>query len=64
MLSQGDRRLFNPYGIIAVNPAKHPHVNYRLATALIAYVSGPEGQRIIREFKRFGRTLFVPTTIP
>ncbi|MFQ5914924.1 MAG: substrate-binding domain-containing protein [Nitrospinota bacterium] len=63
-LSEGDPRLFNPYGIIAVNPAKHPHVNYRLATALIAYVTGPEGQRIIREFKKFGRQLFVPTAVP
>lgn len=63
-LSEGDRQLFNPYGIIAVNPAKHPHVKYRLAMELIAYVTGREGQRIIREFRRFGRNLFVPTAIP
>ncbi len=64
VLSEGDTRLFNPYGIIAVNPAKHPHVNHHLALALIAYVTGPEGQGVIRKFKRFGRQLFVPTVFP
>ena len=61
VIVEGDKRLFNPYGIIAVNPARHPHVKFDLARALIDYVTGREGQRIIGEFKRFGRRLFIPT---
>lgn len=56
--------LYNPYGIIAVNPAKHPHSNYTLAMAYIAWVTSPQGQKIIAGFKdRTGKTLFTPLTI-
>ncbi len=61
VIVEGDKRFFNPYGIIAVNPARHPHVKFDLARALIEYVTGPEGQRIIGEFQRFDRRLFIPT---
>ncbi|HIE26926.1 TPA: tungsten ABC transporter substrate-binding protein, partial [Candidatus Poribacteria bacterium] len=44
ILVEGDERLFNPYGIIAVNPAKHPHANYVYAMALIGWVTSVEGQ--------------------
>jgi tungstate transport system substrate-binding protein len=66
ILCEGDPDLFNPYGIIAVNPAKHPHVNYVLAMAYIGWVTSPEGQKIIREFgkERFGQPLFIPAAIP
>ena len=53
-----EQGLFNPYGIIAVNPAKHPHVKYDLAMKFIDYVSGPEGQKIIAEFKVDGDPIF------
>jgi tungstate transport system substrate-binding protein len=61
VLVEGDPRLFNPYGIIAVNPARHPQANYAGAMALIAWVTSVEGQAIIRDFKIAERALFVPT---
>jgi tungstate transport system substrate-binding protein len=66
ILTEGDPLLFNPYGIIAVNPAKHPHVNYVLAMAYIGWVTCPEGQKIIREFgkDKFGQALFIPVAVP
>ena len=66
ILCQGDPDLFNPYGIIAANPAKYPHVNYVLAMAYIGWVTSPNGQKIIREFgkEKFGQPLFIPAAIP
>ncbi|MDY6844352.1 MAG: substrate-binding domain-containing protein [Thermodesulfobacteriota bacterium] len=66
VLFEGDSVLFNPYGIIAVNPATHPHVNYVKALALIGWVTSQEGQKIIREFgkEKFGQPLFIPVAIP
>jgi len=60
ILCEGDEKLFNPYGIIAVNPYRHPHTNYVYAMALIGWVTSPEGQRIIGEFKKSGKILFYP----
>ena len=66
ILFEGDPLLFNPYGIIAVNPAKYPHANYLKAMALIGWVTSQEGQKIIRGFgkDKFGEPLFIPTAIP
>lgn len=58
ILFQREKGLFNPYGIIAVNPKKFPHVNYDLAMKLIDYVTGTEGQRIISAFKAHGEPVF------
>ncbi len=58
VLRQGDRTLWNPYGIIAVNPKKHPHVKYGLAVKLIDFVTGPEGRSLIAGFKVDGEPLF------
>jgi len=63
ILVEGDERLFNPYGIIAVNPAKHPHANYVYAMALIGWVTSVEGQKIIADYKKFGEALFHPMAI-
>jgi len=63
ILSEGDPRLFNPYGIIAVNPAVHPHVNYMGAMQLIAWMTSLEGQKIIGEYKQHGEVLFFPDAI-
>lgn len=60
ILSEGDKALFNPYGIIAVNPKKHPKVKYDLAKKFIDYVTGPEGQKVIADFKVHGKQLFFP----
>ena len=66
ILCAGDPRLFNPYGVIAVNPARHPEVHYVMAMALIGWLTSPEAQARIRIFgrERYGRALFVPTAVP
>ncbi len=58
VLQQGDKNLWNPYGIIAVNPKKHAHVKYDLAMKLIDFVTGPEGQSLIAGYKVDGEPLF------
>lgn len=58
IIFEGEQGLFNPYGIIAVNPAKHPHVKYDLAMKFIDYVTGPEGQKIIADYKVDGDPIF------
>jgi tungstate transport system substrate-binding protein len=65
ILFEGDPTLFNAYGIIAVNPARHPSVNYIMAMALIGWVTSQEGQRIIADFgkEKFGVSLFFPDAI-
>lgn len=65
ILFEGDPTLFNPYGIIAVNPARHPSVNYIMAMALIGWVTSQEGQRIIADFGKgkYGAALFYPDAI-
>ena len=61
VLRQGDRNLWNPYGIIAVNPKRHAHVKYDLAKKLIDFVTGPEGRSLIAGFKMDGEPLFFVT---
>ncbi len=61
ILVEGDARMFNPYGIIAVNPKKYPDVNYKGATALIDWITSKEGQQQIASFKVNGEQLFVPS---
>ncbi len=66
IMTEDDPCLFNPYGIIAVNPQKHPHVNYILAMAYIGWITSPKGQKIIKEFgkDKFGQSLFIPLAVP
>ncbi|MDH3631625.1 MAG: substrate-binding domain-containing protein [Gammaproteobacteria bacterium] len=61
LLFEGDPPLFNPYGIIAVNPERHPDVNYPGAIKLIKWMTSPAAQKMIGEFKIKGQQLFVPT---
>lgn len=61
ILVEGDGRLLNIYGIIAVNPKKYPHVKYDLAITLINWITSLEGQRIIGEYKKDGKPLFIPS---
>lgn len=60
---EGDKDLFNPYGVIAVNPAKHASVNYEGAKAFTNYIISPEGQKLIGEFgkDKYGAPLFFPS---
>lgn len=60
---ENDPLLDNPYHIILVNPEKHPHTRIELARKYQAYVTGDEGQRIIREFRIKGEQLFYPDVI-
>jgi len=63
MLAEGDERLFNPYGIIAVNPARYPDANYQGAMALIAWLTSVQGQRIIANYTADGSPLFFPVAV-
>jgi tungstate transport system substrate-binding protein len=57
--------LYNPYGIMAVNPKNHPHVDYEGAMKLIEFVTSAEAQKMIGEFEdKYGNKLFVPLAIP
>ena len=60
VLVEGDTRLFNQYGVIVVNPAKHPHVRKDLAQAFADWVVSPEGQASIADYKIGGEQLFFP----
>lgn len=64
ILSEGDPALHNPYGVIAVNPARHPQVNYIKAMAFIGWLTSPECQRLISTFKQQGEVLFYPDAVP
>ena len=60
VLVEGDKRLFNQYGVIVVNPAKHPHVKKDLAQQFADWVVGAEGQATIASYKITGEQLFFP----
>ncbi|TVR29438.1 MAG: tungsten ABC transporter substrate-binding protein [Spirochaetaceae bacterium] len=60
VLFEGDALLFNPYGIIAVNPQRHPHVRLELAQALIRHVTSSQGQALIAGYRVRGQQLFFP----
>ncbi len=57
---EGDQRLFNQYGVILVNPAKHPHVKKELGQAFIDWLVSPAGQKAIADYKIDGQQLFFP----
>jgi tungstate transport system substrate-binding protein len=57
---QGDSRLFNQYGVMLVNPKKHPHVKEKAARAFIDWLTGAEGQRLIAAYRLKGQQLFFP----
>jgi tungstate transport system substrate-binding protein len=60
ILLAGDKRMFNQYGVILVNPAKHPHVKQELGQAFIDWLVSPEGQKAIADYKIEGQQLFFP----
>jgi tungstate transport system substrate-binding protein len=62
---EGDNRLFNQYGVILVNPQKHPHVKQALGQAFIDWLISPDGQKTIANYKIDGQQLFFPdATVP
>ena len=60
VLVEGDKRLFNQYGVIVVNPARHPHVKKDLAQVFADWVVAPAGQATIASYKVGGEQLFFP----
>jgi tungstate transport system substrate-binding protein len=60
ILVEGDKRLFNQYGVMLVNPAKHPHVKQDLGQQFIDWLISPEGRRAIAGYKIDGQQLFYP----
>ena len=60
VLVEGDSRLFNQYGVMVVNPARHPHVKKDLAQAFVDWVTGADGQATIAGYKIGGEQLFFP----
>jgi tungstate transport system substrate-binding protein len=61
---EGDKRLFNQYGVILVNPAKHPHVKKELGQQFIDWVISAEGQNAIKSYTIDGQQLFFPNASP
>ena len=57
---EGDKRLFNQYGVMLVNPAKHPHVKKELGQQFVDWLVSPEGQKAIADYKIGGQQLFFP----
>jgi tungstate transport system substrate-binding protein len=57
---EGDRKLFNPYGVMLVNPAKHPHVKKSEGLAFMDWLISTEGQAAIASYKIGGEQLFFP----
>jgi tungstate transport system substrate-binding protein len=60
ILVEGDKRLFNQYGVMLVNPEKHPNVKKELGQTFVDWVISPEGQQAIAGYKINGEQLFYP----
>lgn len=63
VLLEGDKRLFNPYGIMAVNPAKYQDINYIAAMSFIAWLTSPKAQQQIAQYKINNNVLFTPMAV-
>lgn len=64
VLVEGDSQLFNQYGVILVNPAKHPRVRTEKGQAFVDWLTGVEGQKAISNFNIKGQKLFTPNARP
>ncbi|RPI44143.1 MAG: sulfate transporter, partial [Hyphomicrobiaceae bacterium] len=64
VLVEGDPKLFNQYGVILVNPAKHRNVKAKEGQVFIDWLTGPEGQAAIASYKIDGQQLFFPNAGP
>lgn len=63
ILFEGDKRLFNPYGIIAVNPEKYHDINYLGAMSFIAWLTSPQAQAMIANYRINNNVLFTPMAV-
>jgi tungstate transport system substrate-binding protein len=57
---EGDNRLFNQYGVMLVNPPRHPHVKKEFGQTFIDWLISPEGQNAIGDYRIDGQQLFFP----
>ncbi len=64
ILGEGHESLYNPYGVIAVNPKKYPDVNFAGARRYIEWITSPEVQRMIGRYTFQGKVLFFPNAAP
>lgn len=64
VLVEGDKRLFNQYGVMLVHPAKHPNVKVKEGEAFIAWLTGAAGQGAIAAYRIAGEQLFFPNASP
>ena len=60
ILVEGDKRLFNQYGVMLVNPARHPHVKKEPGQVFVDWLVSPDGQRAIAQYTINGQQLFFP----
>jgi tungstate transport system substrate-binding protein len=63
IMCEGDTSLYNPYGVIPVNPKMHPHVKYRLAKQFAKWLVSQTGQSLISNYKLNGKRLFYPDAV-
>ncbi len=63
VLVEGDQRLFNQYGVMVVNPARHPHVKQAEAQKFVDWVVSPAGQKAVADYKIGGEPLFFPNAV-
>ncbi|MBT8407885.1 MAG: substrate-binding domain-containing protein [Deltaproteobacteria bacterium] len=63
ILSEGDQRLFNPYGIIPIDPKKYPHVKFEWADNFAKWLTSPKAQALIAEYRIQGQQAFFPDAI-
>ena len=63
VLCEGDADLANPYGVIPVNPQKHPHVKYQLADEFAKWLVSGQGQSVIGNYRLLGKQLFYPDAV-
>ncbi len=60
VLVEGDKRLFNQYGVMVVNPARYPHLKAADAQKFVDWITSPAGQAVIAGYKIGGEQLFFP----
>ena len=63
ILCEGDPKLYNPYGIIPINPAKHPHVRFKWADTLAKWLISPKAKALIARYRILGRQAFFPDAL-
>jgi tungstate transport system substrate-binding protein len=64
ILCEGDPALFNPYGVVPVDPKKYPHVKYEMADTFAKWLVSPKAQALIANYKIQGEQAFFPDAVP